>query len=114
MEYEKANGVNHGFDLDEASQIGQVRKIKGLPRMASSKITFLEYYNVLRTEEVIMSRYEKFMSRDHMIHKISQQKTALTSMDDKRFYLRCNIHSLAYENCIIQSSSIDCSCLRVG
>ena len=114
LKYERENGINPGFEMSEDCTHGITKRLKGVPTSATGSLTFLEYYNVLKTEMTIMANYKKLVSTDHVIHRVNQQKSALTSLDDKRFYLSCNMHSLAYENHLIDGGANECDCLEIG
>lgn len=73
-----------------------VRRIKGLGRSASKKITFDDFYNTLFNNEPLKASYNTIQSKNHQLYSININKLALSNFDNKRFTCANGIDTLAW------------------
>ena len=69
---------------------------KGIAKMARSRLTLNMYKKCLQSKNQIEMNVVNIRSNRHVLTTQSVQKVALSSSDDKRYYLPCGIHSLPY------------------
>ncbi|XP_053204035.1 uncharacterized protein LOC128388631 [Panonychus citri] len=75
--------------------LSDVKKAKGVPRVALKKVTFDDYKNCLLNESTETGTASRIQSIDHNIKIINQTKLMITPFEDKRYYLD-KINSLPY------------------
>lgn len=104
-----------GKDITERDDgLGEVRKVKGVPRTAVRELQHDHFLNVLSNNEKIVKMYHKLAPSNHIIHLVREKKTALTSFDDKRYVLECGIHSRPHGHYLNDSVGDMCGCDRLG
>lgn len=85
-----------------------VRKCKGVPKVATKKISHSTYKSALFNQNQFKSTFHKITSKNHIVSTTLIDKKSISFYDDKRYYL-CKIHSVPYgHKMIAQSSNSSC------
>ncbi|XP_053205601.1 uncharacterized protein LOC128392015 [Panonychus citri] len=79
------------------SASGVKKRAKGVQRqVVANKLSFDDYKRCLFQEEIHMVTNRRLGSTNHDIHMYTQEKIAITPLEDKRYLLGDGISSLAY------------------
>ena len=84
-----------------------INKCKGIPKIATSKLQFKHYREVLEKRKTFKAQFKKITSKKHIVSTTNFTRKSLSFYDDKRFYL-CNIHSLPYGHYRIKKKMTHC------
>ncbi|HZD82294.1 MAG TPA: DNA polymerase, partial [Nitrososphaeraceae archaeon] len=84
----------------------EIKKVKGCKKNVIKKeLNFNAFKNCLFNHNAVRKTQQTFRSNKHRINTISQTKTVLELLDNKRVWLPDNIHSLAYGHKDIPNAS---------
>lgn len=114
-EQEKAAAVGNAHKPDyvlRTDKLGEVKKCKGVNSSAVNTLQFESFYQVLKHETPIYRTFNKLASKGHVIHQTQNTKKCLSSNDDKRFILSCNVHTTPYG--YYKNNSEKCQCDGLG
>ena len=85
-----------------------IKKAKGIiGHAAVAKMRHVDYLSSLQKAKQMTHSFHCIRSRRHVITTIKQTKLSLSPYDDKRFLLRCGIHSLPYGHKILRKRTAD-------
>lgn len=79
----------------------EVKRAKGVKRsLLRTQISFENYMHCLLTNEILTKDQISFRTKLHQLFTIKQvNKITLSSLDDKRYLMKCNSNELERENC---------------
>lgn len=81
------------------SQFEKIRcKGVSLKKLVDGALSFNDYLRVLKTNITIEREQVKIISKNHKLTTCTQRKTCLNSLETKRFWKNCGIHSFAHGN----------------
>ena len=83
-------------DSNPTSKVTEKHRVKGIASSASRALRHSDYIEQLDAPHENYITNRRLGSKLHKIYAISCEKRGLCSIDDKRFLLDDNIHSLAY------------------
>lgn len=94
---------NYSIKLKPFQKSGrQYEKIRckgvSLNKLVDQSLSFKDYVRVLKTNITIEKQQVKIVSKNHQLTTCTQRKRCLNSLETKRFWKDCGIHSLAHGN----------------
>ena len=85
-------------------------KAKGIHRSALRDMTFESYRHALEhVEDVNKYNFNAIRSVRHHVQTTASEKVGLSAYDDKRLYLNCGIHSMAYGHYRLSEQCMECT-----
>ena len=106
MKDESAGGILESFvglrskmysirhDKEHANK--DTQKAKGIKKSAIRTMKHDDYLRCLLNMTQMKHSFHAIRSQRHNLYTIKQKKVSLSAYDDKRYILKCNIHSLPY------------------
>ena len=111
-EQEKAGSSHKPEYAVRSDMLGEVKKCKGVNSSAVNTLQFESFYNVLKHETPVYRTFNKLASKGHIIHQTKNTKKCLSSSDDNRFIMSCNIHTTPYG--YHKNTASECACDGLG
>ena len=87
--------------------------LKGISKNSRRHLTFEDYFQCLRSQNIVRSEDHRIQSRNQKITSSIVHKIALTSFCDKRYILDCGIHSVPYGASLENSSCYESECMNL-
>jgi hypothetical protein len=73
-----------------------IRKAKGVKKPVVKTLNFNDYYKRILNKDEVLREQSLIRSYDHKLYTITQNKVALSALDDKRIICEDGINTLAY------------------
>ena len=90
---------NYAYLVQDGDKLKETKKGKGIKALALQKrIKMRDYKERLMTYSTKSVSYHNITAKNHNLYVVHQEKVALSSFDDKRWILSCNIHTRAHGN----------------
>ena len=97
--YEHDPGLEHPPELE--NRLSSRNKCKGIGRAAARALSFEQYKQMVEEGGDLKAAVTSIRAFDHTIFKLTTHKRALSSMDDKFFWL-CAEHAVPYDDIVIK------------
>ena len=90
-------------DLNFKGKLEEKKVCKGIKKSCiKNQLSYLDYKKCLKNALLIYKSFKNLRSKNHRIKTCFQRKIALSSMDSKRYVLKCGYHTLSLGSCYIK------------
>ena len=105
----------YAFLLDDKKKEQSVlhSKCKGVTKSYRKKITFANYKNCVETFSKFDITQFQIRSINHKVYTSKINKLCFSSYDDKRYIMKCGVHSVPYGSMLIKKSQASCPLCKI-
>jgi hypothetical protein len=83
-------------------------KCKGITKGYRKKIPFSDYKKCVQTLSKVNITQFQIRAKNHKVFMARVHKLCFSSFDDKRYLMKCGVHSLAYGSSLIRNTDEEC------
>jgi hypothetical protein len=83
-------------------------KCKGVTKSYRKKIKFSAYKKCIQSFHKVSITQFQIRAKKHKVFTAKINKLAFSSFDDKRYLMKCGVHSLGYGSCLIKHMNEKC------